>query len=135
MLLGVAGKEGTEGLIDIGIDPDGPIVAPALRDFLHRFKERFKMTPIDIPAEAYSPVKALFEFLDGQEKLDTTVWMERFAKYRWTGLWGESYWVGKPLLGINRIALRCYYISKWHNGKRETLWKAPLPRKLLIGQD
>ena len=135
MLLGVAGKEGTEGLIDIGINPDSPIVAPALREFLYRFKERFKMTPIDIPAEAYNPVKALFEFLDGQDTMDTTVWMEGFASYRWAGLWGESYWVGKPLLGINRVALRCYYVSKWHNGKRETLWKAPLPRKLLIGQD
>ena len=135
MLVNVAGKEAIEGLIDIGINPDSAVVDPAVGDFLHRFEERFEMTPVDIPAEAYSPVKAFFEFLDGQDTMDTTLWMEGFAKYHWTGLWGESYWVGEPLFGINRVALRCYYISEWHNGKRETSWKAPVPLKFLTGAE
>jgi branched-chain amino acid transport system substrate-binding protein len=134
MLMAGIGREMIEGLIDIGIDPESPVVDPAYRDFHQRFVAKFKMEPVDIPAEMYNPAKAFFEFLDGKDTLDTTVLMEQFAKYRWTGIWGESRWVGEPIYGTNRVALRVYYVSEWHNGKRETRWKAPIPWELLTGK-
>jgi len=107
---------------------DSPIVSQAYKDMYQRYATKFGEDPIDIAGMMYNPVKAFFEFLNGQDSMDTTVWMQGFDKYHWQGLWGyEAFWVGKPLFGINREVLTGYYVSEWIDGKPETKWQAPIP--------
>jgi len=87
-----AGKEAVEGIIDTAPYPDSPLIDPPLRDFMYRYEEKYNENAFASP-EAYNPAKAFFEFLNGQNTMDTTAWMEGFANYRWTGIWGESRWV------------------------------------------
>jgi hypothetical protein len=41
---------------------------------------------------------------------------------RWDG-----FWLGKPIWGINRMALIGTWVSEWADGKLETKWDNPLP--------
>jgi hypothetical protein len=51
----------------------------------------------------YNVMTAMFEFLNTQNTMDTTAWMQGFAKYRWQGIMGfESSWIGEVGDGINR---------------------------------
>ncbi len=122
-------------IVTLDIVPESPIVSQAYRDMNQRYIAKFGVPPIDIAGEYYNGVKAFFEFLNGQDTMDTTAWMEGFAKYRWQGLFGfESYWVGKPIFGIDRALFRSPWVSEWTDGKLETKWVAPLPYDLLIAQ-
>jgi hypothetical protein len=83
----------------------------------------------------YNPVKALFEFLNNQDSMDSTVRMEGFAKYHWQGLFGfENYWVGKPLSGIDRLIFGPSWVGEWTNGKLELKWAAPLTYDMFVGK-
>ena len=114
---------------------DSPIVSEACRDMYHRYVDKFGEPPIDIAWEFYNGVKPFFEFLDGQDTMDTTAWMQSFEEYRWQGLFGhEGYWVGKPIFGINRLLLRNFWASEWIDGKLETKWEAPIPYELFVEQ-
>jgi hypothetical protein len=81
-------------------------------------------------------VKALFEFLNGQDTMDTTAWVNGFEKYHWQGIWGtESFWVGKPLSGIDRRVMGSSWIGEWVDGKLiEEKWTAPLPTDIFVGE-
>ena len=114
---------------------DSPIVSQACRDMYQRYVKKFGSPPIDIAWEFYNGVKPFFEFLNGQDTMDTTAWMQGFEKYHWQGLFGhEGYWVGKPIFGINRLVLRNFWVSEWINGKLETKWEAPIPYELFVEQ-
>jgi len=114
---------------------DSPIVSQVYRDMYKRYMDKFGAIPIDIVGEIYNGVKPFFQFLDGQNTMDTTAWMEGFANYRWQGMFGhEGYWVGKPIFGINRILFRNFWVSEYIDGKLETNWEAPIPVDLFVGE-
>ena len=78
-------------------------MSDAYRDLCRRYVQKFNSTPIDLVGQLYNVTKPFFEFLNGQDTMDTTAWMEGFAKYHWQGYFGhEAWWVGKPLYGIDR---------------------------------
>jgi branched-chain amino acid transport system substrate-binding protein len=113
------------------IDWEAPIVSEAYRDLCRRYVKKYNMPPIDIVGQLYNATKPFFEFLNGQETMDTTKWMEGFANYRWKGIYGkEASWIGKPLYGINRMVLRASWASEYINGKLDTRWEAPIPMEL-----
>ena len=112
---------------------DSPIVSQAYKDMYNRYVKKFGTPPIDIVGEFYNGIKAFFEFLNGQDTMDTTVWMNGFEKYRWQGVWGrEAFWVGKPIYGINRTLLWSFWVAEYINGKAETRWQAPIPYELFV---
>jgi branched-chain amino acid transport system substrate-binding protein len=115
------------------IDAQSPIGGEAYRSFSDRFQKRFNIAPNNLAYLEYNPVKALFQFLDGKDTMDSAAWMEGFAKYRWDGLFGfENYWVGKPLYGIDRFLLGPTLVQEYTDGKLEPKWVAPLPYDLVI---
>jgi hypothetical protein len=115
------------------MDPESPVASEAYRAFCDRFQKKYNMVPNSMAALLYNPLKALFEFLNGQDSMDSTAWMEGFAKYHWDGLFGfENYWVGEPISGINRLLLGSSWVGEWTDGKLEIKWEAPLPHELLV---
>jgi branched-chain amino acid transport system substrate-binding protein len=117
------------------INPDSPIVSDAYRKLYYRYTETYKQLPYVIVARMYNVAAPFFEFLDGQDTMDTTAWMEGLAKYRWQGIWGkETFWVGKPIWGINRMALTGTWVSEWIDGKLETKWDTPIPMDLYYAE-
>lgn len=129
----VVPKEYLTKVISSDVDWESPIVSDAYRDFCRRFVKRYDMRPTDMPPEFYRTLKPFFEFLDGQDTMDTTVWMEGFAKHHWTDIYGrEATWVGKPIFGINRLLLRSFYVSEYTEGKLETKWEAPIPYEFFV---
>ena len=115
------------------IDPEAPIVSNAYRDLCRRYVKKYNVPPIDIVGQLYNVEKPFFEFLNGQDSMDTTKWMEGFEKYHWKGIYGkEATWIGKPMYGINRIVFRASWASEWTDGKLETKWEAPIPMDLFV---
>jgi branched-chain amino acid transport system substrate-binding protein len=122
-------------IVTIDIDWESPIVNDAYRDLCRRYVKKYNSIPIGIVGLMYNAMKPFFEFLNTQQTMDTTKWMEGFANYRWKGIFGhESFWVGKPMYGINRMAIRGSWASEYINGKLETKWEAPVPMELLAGK-
>ena len=120
-------------IVDNNIDWEAPIVSDAYRDFCRRYVKQYKTVPSSIAPLAYHSVKPFFEFLNGQDAMDTTKWMEGFAAYHWKGIYGkEAFWVGEPLVGINRMLLRHSWISEYINGKLETRYESPIPMELFV---
>lgn len=116
-------------------DPESPIVSEAYRGFCERFQQKYNTPANSMAALMYNPVKAFFEFLNSQNSLDTTDWMQGFAKYHWQGLFGfESYWVGKPMIGIDRRVLGPSWVGEWTDGKLEIRWTAPIPYEMFEGK-
>jgi branched-chain amino acid transport system substrate-binding protein len=116
-------------------DWEAPIVSDAYRDLCRRYVAKYNSTPFDISGLEYNVVKAFFEFLNTQDSMDSTKWMEGFAKYRWNNIWGtEGYWFGKPFMGIDRETLRSQWASEYINGKLQTLWTAPLPMQFFVSE-
>ncbi len=133
MIEEVVPKEYLYKIICDQVDPNSPIGGDAYRSFNERFQKRFNISPTNLAYFEYNPVKGFFQFLNGQDTMDTTAWMEGFAKYRWDGLFGfENYWVGMPLYGINRFLLGPTLVQEYTNGKLEPKWVAPLPYDLVI---
>ncbi len=117
------------------INPDSPMVSDAYRQLYHRYTDTYKQLPYVIVGRMYNVIVPFFDFLNGQDTMDTTAWMEGFAKYRWQGIWGkETFWLGKPIWGINRMALIGTWVSEWTDGKLETKWDNPLPMDLYYAE-
>ena len=117
------------------IDWESPVVSDAYRDTCRRYVQKYNGIPIDIVMQVYNVIKPFFEFINRQDSMDTTVWMEGFAQYHWQGYFGhEAFWVGKPLYGIDRMALRPNWASEYINGKMETKWEPPLSLDLYISK-
>ncbi len=115
------------------VDINSAIGGEAYRSFGERFQKRFNMLPTNLAYLEYDPIKALFQFLNGKDTMDTTAWMEGFAQYRWDSIFGfERSWVGKPLYGINRAVLCPTLVQEYTDGKLEPKWVAPLPYDLII---
>jgi len=115
------------------LDPSSPIAGDAYSGFCDRYQKKFNAPPFNaLPFLEYNPVKGFFQFLNGQDTMDTTAWMEGFEKYHWSGLWGfDSYWIGKPMYGINRLTLGPSVVYEYTDGKLEPKWESPLPLELL----
>jgi branched-chain amino acid transport system substrate-binding protein len=112
---------------------DSPVVSQEYRDVYQRYISKFGSAPIDIAGEFYDGVKGFFEFLNGQDTMDTTAWVEGFAKYHWPGIWGrDAYWVGKPQFGIDRTTFWSFWVAEYIDGKVETRWEAPIPYDLFV---
>ena len=115
------------------VDINSAIGGEAYRSFGERFQKRFNMLPTNLAYLEYDPIKALFQFLNGKDTMDSTAWMEGFAQYRWDSIFGfERSWVGKPLYGINRALLCPTLVQEYTDGKLEPKWVAPLPYDLVI---
>ena len=116
-------------------DWEAPIVSEAYRDLCRRYVAKYNSPPFDISGLEYNVVKAFFEFLNTQSNMDTTAWMEGFDKFHWKNLWGaEGYWFSNPANNIYRQTFRSSWASEYKNGKRETLWLAPLPLDQYVGK-
>jgi ABC-type branched-subunit amino acid transport system substrate-binding protein len=114
---------------------DSPIVSQAYKDVYNQYVKEFGTKPIDFFSEAYNGVNAFFEFLNTQDTMDTTAWMEGFANYRWQSIFGyEASWIGKPVFGINRFLVNSLWVSEWKNGKLETNFVAPIPEGMIEGK-
>ena len=118
-------------IISNDIDWEAPIVSNAYRDLCRRYVKKYDIAPVDIVGQLYHVTKPFFEFLNGQDTMDTTKWMEGFAKYRWQGMYGkEASWIGETLYGINRMIVKSSWASEYVNGKLQTKWEAPIPMEL-----
>jgi branched-chain amino acid transport system substrate-binding protein len=107
---------------------DSPIVSKEYKAMYQRYIGMFKEPPIDIVGEMYDGVKPFFEFINGQDTMDTTAWMEGFAKSRWQSVWGrEGRWVGGPIFGISRMLVWGFWVAEYTNGTPKTKWQAPVP--------
>jgi len=120
------------GIVINEMNPESPMLPDSYRAMGRRYSAMFnKPADHNVIAKMYNVSKAFFEFLDGQDKMDTTVWMKGFAEHRWKAIWGQtSYFVGKPIWGSNRNALGASLVSEYINGKLETKWEVPLPLEL-----
>ena len=115
------------------VDINSPIGGEPYRAFGERFQKRFNMLPTNLAYLDYNPIKALFQFIDGKDTMDSTAWMEGFEKYCWGSIFGfENCWVGKPLYGINRAVLGPTLVQEYTDGKLEPKWVAPLPYDLVV---
>ena len=115
------------------LNPDTPVPGDAYKGFNERYQKKFNASPFNaLPYLEYNPIKGFFQFLNGQDTMDTTAWMEGFANYRWQGLWGfDNFWMGKPMYGINRLVLGPAFVYEYTDGKLEVKWEGPLPLELL----
>jgi ABC-type branched-subunit amino acid transport system substrate-binding protein len=114
-------------------DIDSPLVTEAWRGVFHRYQDKFQKYPEAAIFQVYNPIKAFFEFLDGQPSMDTTAWMEGFGKYHWQSIFGfEGYCVGKKIWGIDRRVFGAAWESAYKDGKLVTDFTAPLPYDLFV---
>ncbi len=116
--------------------PDKPTWSKAYCEYSDRFKQKFGVIPNSMGGFEYNPLKALFGYLNGTDTMDTTSWVAGFEKCHWQGIWGtDSFWVGKPLNGINRLILGPSWVGEWEDGKLvEEKWTAPLPLEIFVGE-
>ncbi len=127
-------KEYRAKIVTTDVNADGSVVTQQYRDVRTRFMEKYQQEFCAV-AVMYNVAKPFFEFLDGQDTMDSTAWMEGFAKYRWQGVWGtESFWCGKPLFGVDRVTIWGFWTSEYIDGKPETRWAAPVPWDLWVEQ-
>lgn len=129
----VVPKEYQYKIICSMLKPDTPIAGDAYKGFNQRYEKKFNALPINaLPYLEYNPVKGFLRFLNGQDSMDSTAWVQGFENYKWPGLWGfDSYWIGKPMYGINRLVLGPSFVYEYTDGKLEVKWEAPLPYALL----
>ena len=117
------------------VNPESPMVSAAYRDLYNRYLQKFNVAPVDIVAQLYNVLKPFFEFLNTQNTMDTTAWMEGFANYSWPGIYGkEARWIGLPMYGIDRMSYRADWASIYKDGKMETVWEAPIPPGIFAGR-
>jgi ABC-type branched-subunit amino acid transport system substrate-binding protein len=123
-------------IVSNDIDPEDPIVSQAVRDLYQKHIKKFGTKPeTDIVYKFYNGMKAMFEVINGQDTMDTTVWMKGIEKYHWPGVWGfDQFWVGKPIFGIDRLLLTHFWVSVYKDGKLTTVWEAPIPWDLFVEQ-
>jgi hypothetical protein len=125
-------KEYRAKIVTTDVNADGSVVTQQYRDVRTRFMEKYQQEFCAV-AVMYNVAKPFFEFLDGQDTMDTTAWMDGFAKYRWPGLFGfETYWVGKKMYGIDRRVFFYPWTSEWIDGKLVTEWSAPIPYEMYV---
>ncbi len=108
------------------------LLPDSLRDMARSFSEMFNK-PCDhsLVPRMYTATKSLFETINGQGAMNTTAWANAFAGRRWRAIWGsETYFIGKPMYGINRTLLGYNWVSEYKDGKIETKWEVPLPMEL-----
>ena len=123
------------GVIMNDYDINSAATTPKFRAVHDRAKEKYKIVPDVLLFNTYNVTKAFFEFLNTQNVIDSTVWMEGFAKYRWQNIYGfENYWLGENLWGIDRRVWQCPWVSEYRDGKVGTQFEAPLPDYLLEGK-
>ncbi len=121
-------KESLAKVVTNDVDPDSPIVSKAYHDLYYKYKEKYGEPPTIFFHLFYNDVKAFFEFLNGQDSMDTTAWAEGFGNYRWQGVFGfENHWFGEkvPGWGINRCTLGPCWPGEYVDGKLETKWQGP----------
>jgi ABC-type branched-subunit amino acid transport system substrate-binding protein len=112
---------------------DSPVVSQAYKDMDQRYRQKFQTYTVTLNGMAYNGMKSFFEFLDGQNAMDTTAWMEGFAKHHWQGIWGtEAFWVGKPMFGIDRVLIMGFWSGEYKDGKPHTIWAAPVPWDIFV---
>lgn len=115
------------------INVDGPVVDPKYRDVMNRFRAKYNEEAVDIVPAYHNVMTALFQFLNTQNTMDSTAWMEGFAKYRWHGLMGfESSWIEQVGDGINRRVFQNNWVTEYKNGKPVTDYEAPIPWGLFV---
>ena len=135
VMMEIVPEQSRTRIITSDVVVDSPIVSQAFKDMYDRYVKKFGEPPLDIVGEMYNGVKPFLESLDGQNTIDATVWMEKLAKLHWQGYFGhEAFWVGKPIYGIDRLALRPFYVSEWTDGNLETKWEAPIPWDMFVEQ-
>jgi len=129
----VVPKEYLTKIVTNDLNPDGTVVSQGYRDIASRYEKKFGQVPVDIVGWVYNSQDAFFKFLDGQANIDTAAWIDGFVKYRWQGPFGfESFWLGKPIYGINRFLVGCPWVSEYKDGKLITEWSAPIPYDLFV---
>ena len=120
------------GIIMNDYDMGSSAVTPQFRAAYDRAQKKFGGVPDELLFNTYNVTKAFFEFLNSQASMDTTAWMENFAKYRWQNMFGfENYWLGKNLWGIDRRVWQCPWVSEYKDGKVGNQFLAPFPDYLL----
>ncbi len=115
------------------VNVDGPVVNAKYRDVAKRYQAKYNEEAVDIVTGYYNVVAALFDFLNTQDTLDTTAWMEGFSKYCWDGLMDErSCWVEQVGDGINRKVFQNNWVTHYENGKPVTDYTAPISWELFV---
>ncbi len=100
------------------VDLTSPVVTKAYKDLYALYESKFKAHPINLLFMVHDGANALFEFLNTQNTMDTTAWLQGFEKHRWKSVYGrENRWVGKPIFGVNRFMIDSLWVSEWKDGK------------------
>ncbi len=125
--------ESLDKVVSQYIDISGSVVNPKSRDVMNRFQEKYRMEAVDVVSSYYNVMMAFFQFLNTQNTMDSTAWMQGFANYRWQGLMGfESSWIGQVGDGINRRVLQNTWVTHYENGKPVTDYTAPIPWSFFV---
>ncbi len=128
VLLQTVPAESLDNVVSQYISLDGPVVDPKYRDVMVRYRAKYNQEAVDVVADFYNSSMGLFQFLNTQNTMDTTAWMQGFGNYRWQGIMGfESFWVGLVGDGINRRILSNNWVTHYVNGNPVTDYTAPIP--------
>lgn len=115
------------------VNVDGSVVDPKYRDVTVRYRAKYNQEAVDIVPAYYNVMTGLFQFLNTQNTMDSTAWMQGFSKYRWQGLMGfESSWIGQVGDGTNRRVFQNNWVTEYKNGKPVTEFTAPIPWELFV---
>jgi len=125
-VLEVAGAQAMEGVMETGVLDDDPQVNAAYQAFAKKYKAQFPNLPfIDLTSETYDSVLYFFRFLNGQNSLDPTVIKDRYADFKWDGVFGKTYYGGEKTFGIKRQVAHAAFLSQWKSGKPVVVEVAP----------
>jgi len=129
----VVPAETLDKVVTTYINVNGPVVDSKYADVMNRFQSNYNQQGTDIVSSYYNNIAALFEFLNTQDSLDSAVWMQGFAAYKWNGIMGfQSQWVQLQGAVINRHALNNQWVTHYKDGKPVTDFTVPLPTQLFL---
>ncbi len=115
------------------INVGGPVVNPTYRGVVQRYKAKYNQEAVGVVPSFYNVMTALFQFLNTQNTMDSTAWIEGFSKYCWDGTMdARSCWIEQVGDGINRRVFQNNWVTHYENGKPVTDFTAPIPWELFV---
>ncbi len=115
------------------INVNDPVVNPKYADVAKRYQAKYNEEAVDIVPGYYNVMAALFDFLNTQNTMDSTAWMDGFSKYCWDGTMdAKSCWIEQVGDGINRRVAQNNWVTHYENGKPVTDFTAPFPWDLFV---
>ena len=128
VLLEVAGKEATNGVYlaqTLNYESGPPIITPEQEKFAEDYRKTFNEEEVPMLSEkVYDMAMGLFQVMEKEDSLDTTIVRDALEKYNWKLLNGSmSRWGGKKTYGIDHQLITPVFVSQIRDGKVVTIGK------------